>query len=204
MPEQIPKTGPPPEDVRDTLAANIKRIRKLRDMSGRDFISQLQDRGVKLLPSGLTALEKGDRRLTVEELLAIAIVLNTSVIDLLTPPNGAPLQVAEGVQPLAPEWLEIWLRGDTPWPPQGEHDEAFFSTASESRKAMHRIGLRPEMIAVDTLRMQIREGIEGPVEPSVAAHPEAFATMVRDQANRVRSYVDLLADQIERNGFDTR
>lgn len=200
MADRIPRTGAP-ENVRDTLAANIKRIRKLRDMNGRDFIAQLQDRGVKLLPSGLTALEKGERRLSVEELLAIAIVLNTSVIDLLIPPSGASLEVAEGVDPLPPAWLETWLRGDTPWPAIGENDEAFFSTASEDRKAMHRIGLQPEVVEVNLLKSLIREAIEGPEN---AVEPEGLAELMRDHAGRVNAYVDLLASRIEKHGYGPR
>lgn len=196
-----------PKSVRETVAANIKRIRKMRDMTGREFIAQLGERGVKLLPSGLTAMEKGERRLTVEEMLAIAIVLNTSVIDLLSPVDGWPMEVAKDVEPLESFWLELWLNGAMPWPQEPAGDaavtqlEEFLASASTFRRTMQRRDMRPEMQAIRGLEEAVRRAIE--LEEDTKAESgttgKAAAALLRDQLEEVSSYVNLLAKRIERS-----
>lgn len=199
--------NPEPElvGVRETLAKNIKRIRKLRDMSGREFIAGLQGVGIKLLPSGLTAMEKGERRLTVEELLAVAVVLNTSVVDLLMPADGAALVVAEGVDPLEPLWAELWLQGETPWPPEpwGEtmasQLEAFLASASQHRRTMHRRDLRPELQAIAALRERVRQAIVSQEDPSIPQQmpPIGMVASLKHDLEEVDAYVRLLANRIK-------
>ncbi|CAN5551944.1 hypothetical protein BH11ACT7_BH11ACT7_31200 [soil metagenome] len=193
-------------EVRTTLGVNIRRIRTLRKMTGQDLIKRLGECGVKLLPSGLSDLEKGRRKLTVEELLALAIVLNTSVIDLLVPEDGESLSVAEGVEPLQPSWLESWLQGETPWPATGDEAvrDEYFKTASEVRKHKERTGLYPEMLEISGLRSSVANAIEGPGPWNEIEEPEIMAEHLRDQAERVRTIVGFLADRLERNGYAAR
>lgn len=192
-------------DVRTTLGANIRRIRKLRELTGQALINRLSECGVKLLPSGLSDLENGRRKLTVEELLALAIVLNTSIIDLLTPADGSALKVAEAVEPLLPVWLERWLSGETPWPPDlGSEDytKAFFDTASETRRMQNRIATRPELQEIAALRSAVVGAVEGPgTWVNQIDDPKLMAQLMRDTLSRVNAYVNLLADKIEKNGY---
>lgn len=194
-------------EVRKTLGANIRRIRTLRKLTGQDLINRLADRGVKILPSGLSDLEKGTKRkLTVEEMLTLAITLNTSVIDLLVPEDGSPLNVAEGVESLQPSWLENWLRGETPWPATADESarEEFFNTASEVRKYRERTGMYPEMQEISALRSSVANAIEGPGEWNLVEDPKLMAEHLRDQAERVSTIVGFLADRLERNGYAPR
>jgi hypothetical protein len=72
---------------------------------------RLNELGLKLATSGAPEVETPTPKLEADELLIIAIALNTSIIDLPTPRDGSPLTVAEAVEPLPPSWLEGWLRG---------------------------------------------------------------------------------------------
>ena len=189
----------PPKTVRETLGSNVRRIRSAR-MTGREFIAKLEALGVKLLPSGLTAIEKGERRVSTEELLVFAIALNASVIDLLTPEDGSPLDIGEGIEPI-PAWhVESWLSGTDPWPP-GADVEQFFENASEVRKIKQRNWRRPELMEVSSLESAILGAIEGVGLLNAVEDPKQMAGYLRDQSERVNQYVALLADRIERHGY---
>ncbi|MCV7000289.1 helix-turn-helix domain-containing protein [Mycolicibacterium alvei] len=207
--ESTPKTT----DVRTAIAANIKRIRKVRDISGRDFIAQLEKRGMKLLPSGLTALEKGDRRVTVDELLTIAVALNTSIIDLLIPVDGGDLVVAEGIPPLNPGQLDAWISGRSPWRqlPYGTHidakvSEEFWDAAAKSRQARRLRDKRPEIDAIDRLKAHVRLVATAQGDPhgygrSTPFTADAEAAALRQLAGDLDEYIALLASSLERDGY---
>ena len=68
------------------IGQNIKRIRDdVRGMKGSDLSDRLNELGLKLSTSGVSEVETPTRKLGADELLIIAIALNTSIIDLLTP-----------------------------------------------------------------------------------------------------------------------
>ena len=196
------------QSVRETLGKNIAEIRADRGMKGKDLSAKLAEIGVTLSVSGISEVEaagRADRRsasrkVSAEDLLAFSIALNVSVIDLLMPAPGALLRVADNVEPLAPEWIEAWIRGETPWPPTADHDE-FFRAASASRQSTNQLGLRPEMLAIAELKSAVRGAIEGPSEINQIDDPKVMAEYLRDTADRVHTYVTLLADQLERSGY---
>jgi hypothetical protein len=75
------------------------------------------------------------------------------------PDDGSALDVAEGIDPLLPGWLEARIRGETPWPPKPSdqrYTDQFFETASENRKTRHRTGMRPEMLEISGLRSAVQ------------------------------------------------
>jgi transcriptional regulator with XRE-family HTH domain len=183
-----------PKDVRETLGANIRRVRRnVREMSGREFISGLEARGVKLLPSGLTALEKGKRRVTAEELLVIAQVLNTTVVDLLMPVDGSPLKIAEGVAPLEQDELFYWLRGDQPWP--GADRAEFVEAANEQTRHMLKLFDSVHVEALSALADNIRLADQPEVRRLI--DPGLLARGIRESLKNVNEVASELADSIE-------
>src|SRR5258707_8306203 len=141
--------------VRLVIGQNIKRIRDdVQGMKGSDLSDRLNELGLKLSTSGVSEGETATRKLGADELLIIAIALNTSIIDLLTRRDGSPLTVAEGVEPLPPSWLEGWLRGETPWPATSDKavQDDFFKTASEERKLRDRTETRTELQQISALQ----------------------------------------------------
>ena len=74
---------------RAVAAANLAAIRKRRELSVRALSDRLTGLGVRLLPSGVTKIEQGQRGLDVNELVALAVALNVSPTRLLLP-NGQP------------------------------------------------------------------------------------------------------------------
>lgn len=71
--------GPAGERVR----AKIKAVRKQRGLSTVDLSNRLTHIGRPIVPTGITKIENGDRRVDVGDLVALSEALNCSVIDLL-------------------------------------------------------------------------------------------------------------------------
>ena len=151
---------------------------------------------MRLLPSGLTALEKGERRVTAEELLVIAEVLNTSVVDLLTPEHGERLKVVEAVAPLASDELFYWLRGDQPWP--GADRDEFQKAAAEPTRYMLKLFDSVHVRALSSLADNVR--IANQPEIRRLIDPKLLASGLRDSMAEVNRVVSELADSIEGEG----
>lgn len=186
-------------DVRATIGANIRRVRRnVRDMTGRSFVVRLEDLGIKILPSGLTAIEKGERRVTAEELLVIAQVLNASLVDLLTPPDGAKLQVAEGLPAISSDELFYWLRGDRPWP--GADGAEYARAATEQTRNMLRlfdsVAVRELSGLADAIRLAETPELRKIIGAKMLAHG------LRSSLDRVNEVVGELAHRIEAGDGD--
>jgi transcriptional regulator with XRE-family HTH domain len=197
-------------EVREVLSDNIGRIRRLRGMTVRDVSARLKELGLRLSASGVSEIENAVRKVSVDELLVIAIALNTSVIDLLSPADGSPLALAQSIEPLEPMWLELWLQGMTPWPqeawgvPASTQLEAFLATASEYRRAMHRRDTRPEIAAIDGLRERVLRVIEALEDPAAKRDMplRGMSSSMRSHLEEVDAYTNLLANRLEKSDAD--
>ncbi|MDX1890127.1 helix-turn-helix transcriptional regulator [Mycolicibacterium sp. 050158] len=194
-------------DVTETIGTNIERARRTREMTGRDLSARLRDLGAPMSVATVSEVERGKRKVSAAELLIFSVALNTSVIDLLTPNDGSQLEIAENIDPIPWAWLESWIGGNSPWPPHptnSAYTEQFFETASEWRKLKHRTDMRPEMQELSVLRSAVAGAIDGPSEINQIREPALMAEYLRDQLDRVNTYVKLLADHIEKNGYGAR
>jgi transcriptional regulator with XRE-family HTH domain len=208
--------------VRKTLGDNIGRIRRLRGMTVRDLSARLKELGLKLSASGISEIENAVRKVSVDELLTIAIALNTSIIDLLAPADGSSLTVAEGVRPLDPRRIEEWLQGETSWPSVlyewlyehgaggwpppnelldrfGAQHEEFMETASETRRRLHSQDLRSEVDAAGLLQELTRQALDALENEgaSEAVSSGQRANELRATLEEVVAYVNLLANRLE-------
>jgi transcriptional regulator with XRE-family HTH domain len=71
--------------VGGTVAKNLLRIRTYRGLTTRQLSGELERIGRPVPASGITRMEKGQRQVTVDELVALAIVLEVSPTLLLLP-----------------------------------------------------------------------------------------------------------------------
>jgi transcriptional regulator with XRE-family HTH domain len=74
-----PKVGP----VGQQVAENIKGSRTRAGMSVRGLSAKLEELGRPILPSGITKIEQGGRRVDADDLVAIATALDVSPTRLL-------------------------------------------------------------------------------------------------------------------------
>ena len=191
--------------VRSVVGANIKRIRDLRAMTVRDLAARLKTLGLSLSASGVSEVETAQRKLGVDELLVFAVALNTSIVELITPPDRRqPLQITDEIESVPEAYLDWWLQGVRPWPKDADLDE-FYTAASATRQHDRMLRRRPDVKAVDLLAGLVYD-VAGLVE-HFHDHETKEQEWVVEEAARLReylakavSYVNLLADELESYG----
>ena len=102
----------------ERVAANLRRIRHEREYSYAELSRRLAAAGHPILDTGLMKIEKGQRRVDVDDLTAIAAALGVTPNALLLPPldpaaPGRAYQLTPGMKGTAPE-LWSWATGEVP------------------------------------------------------------------------------------------
>ena len=101
------------------VQANIKRIREDKRIPVTELSALMNDLGRPIPPLGLRRIESGERRVDVDDLVALAVALDVSPVTLLMPDStsGDEQVAVSGVENevLAQE-LWDWLRGNYPLP----------------------------------------------------------------------------------------
>ena len=69
--------------TKNITGANVEIIRKQRGLKQKDLVNALAEKGIVISASGLSKLEKRNRRVTDIEVLALAEILEVSVEELL-------------------------------------------------------------------------------------------------------------------------
>lgn len=103
------------ETLEAAVARNVSELRHLRRLSVRGLSERLKELGLQLLPSGVTKIEKQERRVSVAELVALAVALEVSPVRLLLPAgrtNNDMLVTPNMSAPWAAVWR--WAVGDQP------------------------------------------------------------------------------------------
>lgn len=70
------------------VAANVERIRKARQLHQKDLSARLAEVGRPMLSTVISKIERGERRVDVDDLVALALALNVSPSALLLPPTS--------------------------------------------------------------------------------------------------------------------
>jgi transcriptional regulator with XRE-family HTH domain len=108
----------------EVLGANVRTFRRIRDLNQDDLAERMNALGHGWVRATVSEVERGGRNVTVEELLALALVLGEPVADLLDPgrwptiwPDQQPPAVdigapADQALVIAPELAGLWVRGE--------------------------------------------------------------------------------------------
>lgn len=115
----------PLEDVNgvmDAVRARVKELRGRKGWSGADLGEQLSKLGVPWNRSVVANFESGRRpAVSVQELLALALVLDVAPVNLLVPLHSEPYQVTpKGTDPQNALDVWSWMRGERPLPGASE------------------------------------------------------------------------------------
>lgn len=86
------------------VAANIRRLRRRRDLSQQQLAELLEKLGRPLRASAVMKIESGDRRVDVDDLVAFAVALNVPLAALLLPDVGEDEDVAVVASLPVPAW----------------------------------------------------------------------------------------------------
>lgn len=97
-----------------TVARNVARLRNARGLTVIGLAQALRAAGHPMPATGITKIELEQRRVTVEDLVALAVVLNANVSALLLPPttDGETEIAAAGTVHAEAAWK--WADGEQP------------------------------------------------------------------------------------------
>ncbi|GAA3272659.1 helix-turn-helix transcriptional regulator [Streptomyces lavendulae] len=101
--------------VGSTLQENVRRLREAQRLTYVELSDRLSEVGRPIPVLGLRRIERGERRVDVDDLVALALVLNVSPGSLLLPheePAGAPTDPHEHWLPLTDSTSVSW---ETAW-----------------------------------------------------------------------------------------
>lgn len=113
-------------DTHDNVRYNLARIRTQRRLSLRELAGLMRPGPGALSHSSIGEIERGVRRCDVDELTALATVLDVSPIALLMPYSESPNEEVGVTGPphvIDASFVLGWLRGDSPIEPERAADE---------------------------------------------------------------------------------
>lgn len=101
--------------ISENLKANLPRLRRARGVSTTALSEALKQLGQHIPPTGITRIEKGQRRVDADDLVALALALNVSPLTLLLPEawDGAPTRLTPHAR-LSTRTAWLWAQGQTP------------------------------------------------------------------------------------------
>lgn len=106
------------------VARNVKRLRTRQGMSQQALVGKLGELGYPLDRSAVARMERpGNRKVSVDDLVALAVVLNTSPINLLTPSGPDDVVAVTPKTEITGRQMRRWCRG---WEPLDAQDSGSF------------------------------------------------------------------------------
>jgi hypothetical protein len=101
------------------VAANVMRLRKAQNMSFTDVSEQLANLGWSINAVGIRRIENRERRVTPDDLTALAVVFGVSPITLLMPKSPATpsdlVEVTGWRKPVGAGHVWRWLTAQAPF-----------------------------------------------------------------------------------------
>lgn len=100
----------------ETVAANVRRVRAARGWSTYELAGKLAKAGRPIAPSAISKIERGERQVSTDELVTLAVAFGVSPSALLLPFTDGPDKPVEvtgaGQVPALAAWE--WADGRTP------------------------------------------------------------------------------------------
>jgi transcriptional regulator with XRE-family HTH domain len=128
--------------VPETLGLQVRELRRRKGWNQQRLVERLGDIGVQMDRPALSRIEHGERKVTAEEALQLAYVLDVAPVHLLGAsflPESTMIEIAPKVVE-DPSYVRSWIRGTGPL--QG-NDEHFYieNTSLDEVRAMERVGM---------------------------------------------------------------
>ncbi|MFG2330166.1 helix-turn-helix domain-containing protein [Streptomyces sp. NPDC048604] len=123
---QPPRPKPQVTDATGrTVAANVRRLRELRGLSTYELARKLKEADRPIAPSALAKVERGERRVDVGDLMALAVVLGVSPTALLLPPNARGEAEVTGAGSVSgyDAWMWAWCQSPLRMPADEDSEE---------------------------------------------------------------------------------
>ena len=96
------------------VARNVARIRSAQGLSTMRLATMLVGAGRTIAPTAITRIESGERRVDVDDLVALAAALNVNPSALLLPPTADGEVDVTGAGAVQAEEAWAWMDGERP------------------------------------------------------------------------------------------
>lgn len=200
--------------IAQAVAKNVERIRKTRNMTIYSLSGELTKVGRPIAASAIAKIERQQRQVTVDDLVALAVALNTSPVALLLPSiwGDSPVELTSERQ-VAARTAWRWIRGLSPASDYGVAPSEIVVSPDDDQwedevdRAFWQ--LRQDYDAV-TLPLELRRVREHPASRDADAVTLQVERLVRmaggkagddtfeDQLSRARGAIDRLSTELER------
>lgn len=104
------------DDTGKNVALNVRRVRERRGLSTYDLSALLEEAGRPIAPSAIAKVERGERRVDVGDLTALAAVLRVNPSALLLPLTDSAADTVHitGVGAVGADTAWDWADGEMP------------------------------------------------------------------------------------------
>lgn len=187
--------------VGDQVRRNVKALREARNMSTTTLAQRLTELGRPILPTGITKIEGGDRRVDVGDLVALAAALGVNPNRLLMPERAddTPTELTPTViVPAGIAWY--WANGSLPvmgfYADERAPDERAMDFRREVRPIEHQVNAeQPAHRAALQIKTRIDQLLDAERHGASPERISDMATNLRRSLQRLVAEVrDLLAD----------
>lgn len=126
----------------ERLRAQLVRLRDDRRLSLAQLSQRLTELGHPIAPNGLSRIEQGERRVDVDDLVALAVALDVSPAALLLPADSDDQEntTVALTSAMSAPWVLAWrwAHGQVPLPPPARDDAGGRSGWDERRRRFDR------------------------------------------------------------------
>jgi transcriptional regulator with XRE-family HTH domain len=150
-----------------TVAANVQRLRKRRELSIYQLSKLLRDRGRPITPAAVGKIERQQRQVTVDDLVTLAVVFGVSPSALLLPLDDTPNRTVEitgaGDHPVRADVAWDWMDGKRPLRlTRGNEETELLEYDLYSRPQRRRLHETPIRETTEEERAQVRRALGVP------------------------------------------
>jgi transcriptional regulator with XRE-family HTH domain len=149
----------------ETVSANVKGLRTKQNLGLRGLSKKLGEVGRPLGHSAVDQIEKGTRRVDVDDLMALALALGVSPVTLLMPNTKEPtdkVATAGAAADIEAERLWKWMLAQAPlFESAPEELFAFLGRALPSWRVAQQIQGLATVVELEVLGRELKAGGEG-------------------------------------------
>ncbi|WP_182605527.1 helix-turn-helix domain-containing protein [Streptomyces alkaliphilus] len=204
--QRRPRPSVPYGPTAKTVAEGVQKMRKRRQLTIYELSALLKKAGRPITPSAIAKIERGERRVDVDDLMALTTALGVSPAALLLPLKDSPHQSIEitgaGEVPADVAWE--WASNERSLPlSSGDASEAELGYQLHSLPPGRRyLRSRPVGRAVEALRRDVDRVVEIS-QRSQSRHPSEFADrLAAARLSLGRLEAELARMEAEREEFD--
>lgn len=174
-----------PAGVSRVVGRQVRRARELRRFSQDQLSRQLKDYGVDMGQATIARLESGERRITVDEALALAAALGVNPVYLFSGDfTNEPVPVTPRLGHVAPPAVRSWFQGTQPL--VGTDQQTYFELIPDEEL------IARQLRGIEHLRESVRHFV-GAVVANDAKEAKYALRLIRTEIERQEEGLELEA-----------